>query len=208
VKQILIQSADENPRLRDIAGENGYTLNLENALLLAQNIANGSAKLEKYKCTISASVNSDRIIGGYSNELLIGSNGNDFIQGNNGNDKLEGKEGLDLLFGGAGADTLIGGSGSDTYIYTDSTESMPSRSDLIQFESDDLMDLSRMSDKLNKTGHNFTLIGESDYTGIVGEIRATRYAVSADLNGDRVADFRVVFENPLGFNLTTKNFIF
>ena len=207
VKQILLQSADQDPRLRGIAGEKGYTLNLERALILAQNVANGSEKLLKYTSTINASSDSERIIGGYSNELLIGSSANDFIQGNDGDDKLEGSDGNDSLFGGLGADILIGGAGVDTYIYTDATESRPSKSDLIDFKSDDLIDLSKMSYALIENQNQFTFIGESDYTGIPGEVRLTRHAFSTDLNGDRVADLRVVFENPLEFDLTAKHFI-
>ncbi|NBP98817.1 MAG: hypothetical protein EBU51_04460 [Synechococcaceae bacterium WB6_3A_227] len=207
VKQILLQSADQNPRLRGIAGEKGYTLNLEKALILAQNIANGSEKLLQYPSIVNASSDSELIIGGYSNELLIGSSADNFIQGNDGDDRLEGRDGNDFLFGGLGADILIGGSGSDTYIYTDATESRPSKSDLIDFKSNDLIDLSKMSYELIANGNKFTFIGESDYTGIPGEIRLTRYAFSTDLNGDRVADLRVVFENPLDFELTAKHFI-
>ncbi|MCP9812977.1 S8 family serine peptidase [Synechococcus lacustris] len=207
VKQILLQSADQAPRLRGIAGEKGYTLNLEQALILAQDVANGSVKLLPYTSTINASSGSERIIGGYSNELLIGSSANDFIQGNDGDDKLEGSDGNDSLFGGLGADILIGGAGVDTYIYTDATESRPSKSDLIDFKSDDLIDLSKISYALIENGNQFSFIGESDYTGIPGEIRLTRHAFSTDLNGDRVADLRVVFENPLEFDLTAKHFI-
>jgi len=207
VKQILLQSADEDPRLRGIAGEKGYTLNLEKALILAQNVANGSEKLLKYTSTINASVGSEPIIGGYSNELLIGSSADNFIQGNDGDDKLEGSDGNDSLFGGLGADILIGGAGVDTYIYTDATESRPSKSDLIDFKSEDLIDLTKMSYALIENENQFTFIGESDYNGIPGEIRLTRHAFSTDLNGDRVADLRVVFENPLEFDLTAKHFI-
>ncbi len=207
VKQIILQSADEDPRLRGIAGEKGYTLNLERALILAQDVANGSVKLLPYTSTINASSGSERIIGGYLNELLIGSSANDFIQGNDGDDKLEGRDGNDSLFGGLGADILIGGAGVDTYIYTDATESRPSKSDLIDFKSDDLIDLSKMSYALIENQNQFIFIGESDYTGIPGEVRLTRHAFSADLNGDRVADLRVVFENPLEFDLTAKHFI-
>jgi len=207
VKQILLQSADQDLRLRGIAGEKGYTLNLEKALILAQNVANGSEKLLKYTSTINASSDSELIIGGYSNELLIGSSSDNFIQGNDGDDKLEGGDGNDSLFGGIGFDILIGGAGVDTYIYTDATESRPSRSDRIDFKSDDLIDLSKMSYALIENENQFTFIGESDYTGIPGEIRLTRYAFSTDLNGDRVADLRVVFENPLDFDLTAKHFI-
>jgi subtilisin family serine protease len=207
VKQILLQSADEDPRLRGIAGEKGYTLNLEKALILAQNVANGSEKLLKYTSTINASSDSELIIGGYSNELLIGSSADNFIQGNDGDDRLEGGYGNDSLFGGLGFDILIGGAGVDTYIYTDATESRPSRSDRIDFKSDDLIDLSKMSYALIENQNQFTFIGESDYTGIPGEIRLTRHAFSTDLNGDRVADLRVVFENPLDFDLTARHFI-
>lgn len=207
VKQILLQSADQNPRLRGIAGEKGYALNLETAIILAQNVANGSEKLLQYTSIINASSDSELIIGGCSNELLISSSADNFIQGNDGDDRLEGRDGNDFLFGGLGADILIGGSGSDTYIYTDATESRPSKSDLIDFKSNDLIDLSKMSYELIANGNQFTFIGESDYTGIPGEIRLTRYAFSTDLNGDRVADLRVVFENPLDFDLTAKHFI-
>ncbi|WP_461556801.1 M10 family metallopeptidase C-terminal domain-containing protein, partial [Synechococcus sp.] len=193
--------------LRGIAGEKGYTLNLEKALILAQNVANGSIRLLPYAFTINASADSERIIGGYLNELLIGSSANDFIQGNDGDDKLEGSDGNDSLFGGLGADILIGGAGVDTYIYTDATESRPSKSDLIDFKSDDLIDLSKMSYALIENKNQFSFIGESDYNGIPGEIRLTRHAFSTDLNGDRVADLRVVFENPLEFDLTAKHFI-
>ena len=107
VKQILIQSADKNPRMQGIAGEKGYTLNLEKALLLAQGVANGSVKLNKYNNTINAIKKGDDIIGSFLNDNLIGSNGDDFLFGNAGKDKLEGGVGSDSLYGGLGADTLI-----------------------------------------------------------------------------------------------------
>ena len=204
VKQILIQSADINPRMQGIAGEKGYTLNLEKALLLAQLVANGSVRLNKDNNTISATNKGDNIIGSFLDDDLIGSNGNDFLFGNVGNDKLEGGVGSDSLYGGLGADTLIGGFGEDVYLYAAPNESLPSFSDLIEFEDDDLIDLTLLQRSFLNSA-DFSFIESNEFNGKTGEIRATPHALSIDLDADKIADFRIVFDNALSFDITTEH---
>ena len=81
---------------------------------------------------------------------------------------------------------------------------MPSFSDLIGFEYDDLIDLTLLQKSFFNSA-DMSFIGSSEFNGINGEIRATRYALSMDLDADKIADFRIVFDNPLSFDITSKH---
>jgi uncharacterized repeat protein (TIGR02059 family) len=135
---------------------------------------------------------SDELIGNVLANTLIGLGGNDTLIGDLGNDLLRGGSGRDLLFGGAGADVLIGGSGKDRYVYQQASDSSVDLPDRVRFDQNDRFDLSAMDANANLDGMQaFRFIKNAAFTGVAGELRATRYVLQADLNGDSIADFSV-----------------
>jgi len=207
IKHILINSADKNTRLAGIAGEQGLTLNLLNALELANKVGNGEVTLSNYSKTIRADQRKvGSLIGDEASERIIGSRRSDVIVGNGGNDLLRGSRGKDILIGGDGADLLVGGQGIDIYSYSDAKESMPSRSDQIEFNRGDKVDISGLAHSL-APGIKFTFVEDNDFSGIPGEVRVTPHGLSADFDGDLVPDFRVAFQKPLGFSVQSSDLI-
>ena len=207
IKRILLKSANRNTRLEGIAGEEGLTLNLYAAIELAIAVTNGSEDLSQYASTIKASGRRNSfLVGNETNERLIGSSKTDRLTGNSGDDLLKGAGARDYLLGGAGEDRLVGGGGSDIYVYTSITESRPSTSDIIDYRPNDKIDISRLSAELD-SGVEFSFIRENHFSGVPGEVRASRYGLSADLNGDLIPDFRVAFKSPLGFDLDASGII-
>ena len=82
------------------------------------------------KCTITGTVNQDRIVGTNGNDVIcglggndviLGKGGNDVLLGGPGNDQLNGDAGHDWLLGGQGDDMLRGGAGLDTVDYSSAT---------------------------------------------------------------------------------------
>jgi subtilisin family serine protease len=205
VKEILVLSADKNPRLEGIAGEEGLSLNLYKALVLAGDVANGTIALTPYEETIRSNGKRD-LIGTEANQKMIGSNVNEIISGNGGEDQIKGFGGRDTLIGGDDGDVLIGGKGTDIYLYTSSTQSLPSTSDLIDFNQGDRIDISRLLSELAQ-GVKFTFIGDNHFTGLPGQVRATSYGLSSDFNGDQIPEFRVAFKQALGFEISASDLI-
>ena len=119
---------------------------------------------------------------------------------------LKGAGGRDYLLGGAGQDRLVGGKGSDIFVYTTITESGPSTSDIIDYRNNDKIDISRLSAALD-SGVEFSFIRENHFSGVPGEVRASRYGLSVDLNGDLIPDFRVAFKSPLEFDFDASGII-
>ena len=207
IKQILLKSANDNTRLEGIAGEKGLTLNLYAALELAIAVTNGSEDLSQYASTIKASGRRNSfLVSNETNERLIGSSKSDRLTGNGGDDLLKGAGGRDYLLGGAGQDRLVGGKGSDIFVYTTITESGPSTSDIIDYRNNDKIDISRLSAALD-SGVEFSFIRENHFSGVPGEVRASRYGLSVDLNGDLIPDFRVAFKSPLEFDFDASGII-
>jgi Ca2+-binding RTX toxin-like protein len=70
-------------------------------------------------CTITGTINADRVVGTSGRDVICGLGGNDTLFGLGGDDTLIGAGGGDVLDGGAGADRLVGGVGNDTLLAID-----------------------------------------------------------------------------------------
>lgn len=134
---------------------------------------------------------------------ITGGAGNDTLTGNAGADTLNGGGGDDILIGGAGADVLTGGAGADVFRFGALNESNTVFSDTItDFDvSADLIDL-KLLDASSKTAGNqaFKYIGDTNFTGIAGQLSFSNGVLSADVNGDTYADFTVFLQNVANLN--------
>jgi len=155
----------------------------------------------------------DALLGGTGNDVLNGSGGDDELYGESGDDRLVGGEGSDMLDGGAGADRLIGGAGADKFVFAMAGDSAAgARDTIVDFSQadGDRIDLSPLDAQPSAEGNNsFAFIGASAFSGTEGEVRAEirngNTFVSADLDGDAVADVAVRL---LGVhNLTAADFV-
>lgn len=131
--------------------------------------------------------------------VLDGADGNDTLLGRGGNDSLAGGNGNDRLFGGIGGDTLTGGQGNDTFAYTAIADStLGAGADTIaDFTASDKIDLSAIdANSVGGTSNDaFIYIGGSSFSGVAGQLRFTNGVLSADVNGDRVADLAIRLTN-------------
>jgi serralysin len=144
---------------------------------------------------------SDRITGNAGNDVLLGGNGNDRIKGSSGSDKLT---------GGAGADDLWGGEGTDTFIFKsvgDSTVKSSGRDSIFDFsiQQKDKIHLSSIDANALKGGNQaFEFIGIRAFSGEAGELQYRKAAsdtyVSGDVNGDKIADFTIHFDDVINFS--------
>ena len=121
--------------------------------------------------------------------------GNDRLLGGSGNDKLYGGNGSDLLTGGLGIDRLDGEGGADTFRFESIAESPYSARDtIIAFSgaAGDRIDFSAVDANTLVSGNQaFTFIGSDPFTA-GGQLRLSNGILSADVNGDHMADFGVV----------------
>lgn len=151
----------------------------------------------------------DYVYGSDYNDSLAGFCGNDYLYGRNGNDTLDGMNGNDFLHGGSGSDLLYGGGGKDTFVYcqvSDSGPGLDNRDLIADFErSNDKINLSAI-DANSLIGGNqaFSFIGSNDFSGSAGQLRFSGGVLSADVNGDRAADFEIGVAGTS--NLTATNF--
>lgn len=149
----------------------------------------------------------DRIYGGQGNDVLNGNDGNDTLSGDDGADKLCGHSGNDSLAGGGGNDTLEGGVGADTFSGGAGADTFMFRNGDLSMTGDRILDFkSAEGDKINLRGidantnisgdQNFVFIGTSAFHKVAGELRFEVAngvsTVSADVNGDGVADFQLI----------------
>jgi Ca2+-binding RTX toxin-like protein len=122
--------------------------------------------------------------------------GNDTLRGGLAGDTLSGMSGRDTLIGGAGADTLIGGSGADRFVFAAAPDSAARAPDTIRdfHEAEgDLINLSGIDARSGVAGDQaFRFIGGAAFSDTRGELRYAGGVVSGDINGDGVADFRIV----------------
>jgi beta-glucanase (GH16 family) len=139
--------------------------------------------------------NANTLSGLAGNEYLYGDAGNDRLLGGSGNDKLYGGNGNDFLIGGPGIDRLDGEGGADTFRFESSMESPYSARDtIIAFSgaAGDCIDLGTIDANTLVSGNQaFTFIG-SDPFAEAGQLRLSNGILSADVNGDHMADFGVV----------------
>lgn len=131
----------------------------------------------------------DTLLGGAGDDRLAGGFDGDSLVGDAGADRLDGGAGNDTLVGGLGADTLIGGAGADVFLFRWRVESG------VGAASDIIMDFSRGSDVLDLRALALTWIGGGGFDGRAGQLRVQKTAegslLSADFNGDRVADLEL-----------------
>ncbi len=149
----------------------------------------------------------DRIDGGLQDDDLQGGSGNDVLLGGNGVDLIQGGDGNDRVAGGLGADLLYGGADNDTFIYQTSDDSLTGAG------ADRIFDFVQGEDVLNFRAVSptvFDFVGTSVFTGDGPEIRIIEAAngntsIFADLDGDTIADMRVVVIGVTG--LTESDFL-
>jgi Ca2+-binding RTX toxin-like protein len=155
--------------------------------------------IEKVKFTGGAAA--DTASGNAWDDELSGGGGADTLNGGFGNDILNGSDLNDLLRGGRGIDQLTGGTGNDIFDYDVATESSVATGliDNIQdfVSGQDRFDLSGID--ANARGIDgdqaFTFIGGAAFSNVRGELRSFAGTIEADLNGDAVADFRIILNN-------------
>jgi hypothetical protein len=146
----------------------------------------------------------DELIGNVLANSLIGRQGNDILIGDLGNDRIRGGVGNDLLLGGMGSDTLKGGPGNDRYVFEQASDSAPGLRDKVYFGQGDRFDLRAIDANINLDGQQtFQFIDNASFSGMAGEMRASRSVLQADLNGDAVADFSVQLHS--GIRLSAAN---
>ncbi|WP_445501347.1 M10 family metallopeptidase [Microvirga sp. G4-2] len=137
---------------------------------------------------------SDTLKGNTGNNTLKGNAGNDVLYGYSGNDALVGGSGNDKLIGQTGIDRLYGSSGADTFIFSTVSDSPALTKDVIyDFKhGEDHIDLRSIDASTLTTGNQaFTFIGSTAFTAKAGQLRFSSGVLSADVNGDKVADFAV-----------------
>ena len=207
IRDILIYSAVNNPKLESLAGENGLQLNLKRALEVAQGWTDPRDLFDFQK----GSKQDDVLLSGSESAWYRGRKGDDVIVGNHGDDRLYGNKGDDIITPGKGFDIVKGGKGQDTIIFNQSDESPIARPDRVFLKADDRIDLSAIDGdggEYSKPGNqSLRLIETATFNGIPGELLARRNGVFADLDGDAYADFGILFDKPLNFDLTSDHFI-
>jgi hypothetical protein len=124
-------------------------------------------------------------------ENLVGSDHNDRLSGDDGANRLTGGEGRDVLTGGGGADIFIFGDGESTASKADRVTDFVS--------GEDRLDLSGVDADTTKSGdQRFRFIGEIEFSGAAGELRAVGRGgstlVLGDVDGDGEADLQIVLE--------------
>ena len=114
------------------------------------------------------------------------------------NDTLSGTQWANVITGGGGADTLSGRGGADTFVFTALTDSTVAASDtILDFEHGvDKIDLSQI-DAISTTAgeQSFQFIDTNVFTRHAGELNYMNGVVSGDVDGDGLADFRIVIGN-------------
>ena len=148
--------------------------------------------------TMVGNVGSNRLLGGAGNDRLHGLDGDDRLFGEAGADVLNGGGGADWLEGGAGRDQLRGGAGADRFAFRDGDlGAAMATADIIRDFGDAEGDRIRLDlvDANSTAGgdQNFTLIGNSSFSGAAGELRWQQINgdtyIQGDTNGDGMANF-------------------
>ena len=130
----------------------------------------------------------------------------DVLTGNILANTINGRKKNDWLQGGLGADVLIGGKGKDRYVYLSAYESTASARDTVSFGKGDRFVFSSFDGDSTKEGQQkLSFIGKDAFSGVAGELRATRSLLAADLDGDSLADFAVNLRR--NFLITERNLV-
>ncbi|MBV8685162.1 MAG: M10 family metallopeptidase C-terminal domain-containing protein [Alphaproteobacteria bacterium] len=155
------------------------------------------------------------IRGGAAGDTLVGGQQIDFLYGGAGNDQLYGQGGNDLLQGDFGADQLRGGFGDDRFVYLSASDSTDQGMDVIlDLEpGHDRIDLSAIDADPELNGDQaFTFIGDGDFSGTAGELRAyqgegSSWFVEGDVDGDGTADLLIQVNTFGGHVVQASDFI-
>lgn len=140
----------------------------------------------------------NHLIGLGGDDRITGGKGDEWLEGDQGRDRLNGGLGNDLIDGGEGRDHLFGGAGRDVFIFRTAAEA---RGDTIgDFHSrTDKIDFSGIDAIAGGRDDAFHWLGAAKFTGEAGELRYERHGhdviVSADLDGDRKADFTITLDD-------------
>jgi len=131
------------------------------------------------------------------------------LAGSSHNDTLTGNTGANVLFGTTGADKLTGGAGADTFLFKaagDSTVASTGRDTIFDFShaQGDRIGLSGIDANTALSGDQaFVFKGTSAFSGGKGELHFDKQAsdtyVYGDINGDKVADFVLHFDDAIAF---------
>jgi serralysin len=187
-----------------------------NDVVLGGGIAYGEAGND----TLSGSEERDILIGGDGNDTIHGGNGADFLRGGNGTDTIYGGGDdtanflyTDELWGDAGKDFLHGGVGRDVFVYWTESESVPgaaTRDVIYDFTPGaDEISLPVDADTVTPDFQDFVFVGTDVFSGAASEVRYDivdgNTFVTADMNGDRAADFEIELAGEI--NLTASDFL-
>jgi Ca2+-binding RTX toxin-like protein len=150
------------------------------------------------------------LLGNEAANRLDGRDGADTLVGGDGSDTLTGWIGDDRLAGALGADRLIGGDGLDVFAYLALGDSGPltaERDTIADFSTDDIIDLSAIdADVTVADDQSFAFIGTAAFSGVAGELRyaaGPHTLVTADVDGDGLADFSLMVNGPHALQATS-----
>ncbi|HEX8257332.1 MAG TPA: calcium-binding protein [Allosphingosinicella sp.] len=146
---------------------------------------------------VSGDGGEDRLSGGSEADRIDGGSEADRLFGDDGRDLLIGGGGDDLLYGGFDRDTLRGGEGADGFVFREgetggSALTADCIADFAGAEGDRI-DLHRIDASFSGAGDQaFDFIGDADFSGVAGELRAFADGgytyVEGDRDGDGAAD--------------------
>lgn len=145
----------------------------------------------------------DTVYGGNGNDTIAGDAGADRLRGDNGNDSLSGGAGNDILDGSTGQDVMAGGAGADQFIFNNIEAAGEVIFDFSRAEGDKVS-LSALDSNTALTGNQaFAFIGTSAFSKVAGQLRyevsGSDSYVMGDLNGDGLADFKMLMKNVTSF---------
>ena len=136
------------------------------------------------------------------------------LNGGAGSDTINGGTGNDTIRGGTSGDTLTGGLGEDIFVYGLIGESAVGRpaDHITDFALGDLIDLSLIDANTRSKGDQaFTFTGLAAFSGAAGELRYDVIGgdvhLFGDINGDRKADFEIVFDGVNSLPLNPAEFL-
>ena len=214
---------DVNDKVIELPGEGtndvvratvSYTLsdNVETLWLDGNAAINGTGNAGNNTITGNNAANILR--GGGGNDILRGGGGNETLYGGTGDDQLFGDAGNDILYGGGGKDLLDGGAGADIYRFLpgDLGKTVATSATVVLGAGQgDKIDLSAIdANSATTTRDAFRFVGTADFTKKAGELRVqasgSDWTVSADTNGDGVADMVLTVKSTSG--ILANDFVF